>query len=158
MDEPPPDAEVQIREILADDTLLAAPALRALRPHFDSDESIAQQIDGVQRAEGYRLVGAFLPKPRHAVAVAGFRVSTSTAWGRHVYVDDLITLPRARRHGLASRLLEWAAEEGRRQGCEQLHLDSGTIPDRYDAHRLYFASGLVISAHHFARRLAEESP
>lgn len=45
-------------------------------------------------------------------------------------------------------------EEGKRLGCDQLHLDSGVGLDRSDAHRLYLNAGLVISAHHFARHVS----
>jgi hypothetical protein len=48
-------------------------------------------------------------------------------------------------------LLDWLLEEGRRLGCDQLHLDSGVGLDRADAHRLYLNAGMVIAAHHFAR-------
>lgn len=50
-------------------------------------------------------------------------------------------------------LLDWLIEEARRSGCEQLHLDSGAVPERYDAHRLYMNTGLSITAHHFQRPL-----
>jgi GNAT superfamily N-acetyltransferase len=110
-------------------------------------------VDDVQRAEGYRLVGAFEEASPHAVAVAGFRVAHSISWGRFLYVDDLSTLPDARRRGHGRQLLDWLVEEGRRLGCEQLHLDSGVGAERADAHRLYLNAGLAITAHHFARSL-----
>ena len=78
----------------------------------------------------------------------------SLSWGRFLYVDDLSTLPEARRLGYGRALLDWLSTEGRRLGCGQLHLDSGVGPERGDAHRLYLNAGLVISAHHFARLLA----
>ena len=142
----------ELREILPPDTGLAFPAMAALRPHFADEASFIARVDEVQRAEGYRLVGVFEEAP-HAVAVAGFRVGHMLAWGRYLYVDDLSTLPEARRRGHGRRLLEWLTEEARSLGCEQLHLDSGVGPDRTDAHRLYFNTGLAISSYHFARRL-----
>jgi GNAT superfamily N-acetyltransferase len=107
----------------------------------------------VQRAEGYRLVGAFEEGTPEAVAAAGFRVAHLLAWGRFLYVDDLSTLPSARRHGYGRALLDWLVDEARRLGCEQLHLDSGVGPARADAHRLYLNAGLQITSHHFARLL-----
>ena len=83
--------------------------------------------------------------------MAGFRTGDSLAWGRYLYVDDLSTAPAARREGHAGALLEWLVAEARRRGCEQLHLDSGTGPERFDAHRLYHRHGLSIHSHHFAR-------
>ena len=66
-------------------------------------------------------------------------------------MDDLSTLPQARSHGHGRKLLDWLLDEGKRLGCDQLHLDSGVSLDRADAHRLYLSAGLVIASHHFAR-------
>jgi GNAT superfamily N-acetyltransferase len=141
-----------VRELLLPDTRLAHPAMSALRPAYRDEERFVQQIDGVQRPEGYRLVGAFVDDAAPAVAAAGFRLGHSLAWGRHLYVDDLSTLPEARRSGHAGALLDWILAEAQRLGCDQVHLDSGAIPERFDAHRLYFKHGYVIDAHHFSRR------
>jgi GNAT superfamily N-acetyltransferase len=126
--------------------------MAALRPQFEDEAAFVARVDDVQRAEGYRLVGVFEDAP-HAVAVGGFRVGHMLAWGRFLYVDDLSTLPEARRRGYGRRLLEWLTEEAQRLGCDQLHLDSGLGADRIDAHRLYFNTGLAVSSFHFARRL-----
>jgi GNAT superfamily N-acetyltransferase len=143
--------EPVLREIVPPDTALVFAAMQALRPELAGEADFVRRVDEVQRPEGYRLVGAFEDSSREAVAVAGFRIVHSISWGRHLYVDDLSTLPEARRRGHARRLLDWLVEEARRSGCEQLHLDSGPGPDRADAHRLYLNAGLAISAFHFAR-------
>lgn len=90
-----------------------------------------------------------------AAAVAGFRIGHSVAWGHYLYVDDLSTLPDARRCGHGRALLDWLLEEAERLGCDQLHLDSGVGLDRADAHRLYLNAGMVIASHHFARYVRE---
>jgi GNAT superfamily N-acetyltransferase len=143
----------EIRGLPAGKTHLAHQAMRGLRSAYGSEQEFVEHIDGVLRATGYRLVGAFAPGREQAVAVAGFRTGESLAWGRYLYVDDLSTAPDARRHGHAGALLDWLAEEGRRLGCSQLHLDSGTGAERFDAHRLYHNHGLAIYSHHFARGL-----
>jgi GNAT superfamily N-acetyltransferase len=143
----------ELREIVPPDTALAFPAMKVLRPHFADEAGFVERVDDVQRGEGYRLVGIFEVEPAHALAVAGFRVGHMLAWGRFLYVDDLSTLPEARRRGYGRQLLEWLGEEAKRLGCDQLHLDSGVGPDRIDAHRLYFNAGLAISSFHFVRRL-----
>jgi GNAT superfamily N-acetyltransferase len=144
-----------IRELLHGESDLAFPAMRALRTDLADEEAFARQIDEIQRPEGYRLVGCFESDEAEAVAVAGFRTGHSIAWGHHVYVDDLSTLPRARRRGHGGALLDWLVGEGRRLGCDQLHLDSGVGLDRADAHRLYLNAGLVIASHHFACLLGD---
>jgi GNAT superfamily N-acetyltransferase len=140
-----------IRELLPPDTGLAFEAMRALRADLADRESFARRVDEVQRAEGYRLAAAFEEGEEEALAVAGFRVGHSIAWGHYLYVDDLSTLPAARRRGHGRALLDWLLEEAERLGCDQLHLDSGVGLNRAEAHRLYLNAGLVISAHHFAR-------
>ena len=145
----------ELREIVPPDTALAFPAMQALRPHYVEEAAFVQRVDDVQRAEGYRLVGVFEDEPQHALAVAGFRVGHMLMWGRFLYVDDLSTLPEARRRGYGRQLLEWLGEEAERLGCEQFHLDSAVRAERIDAHRLYFNAGLAIEAYHFARRLGD---
>ncbi len=140
-----------IRELLPPETGLAFEAMRALRTDLADEATFVQRVDEVQRAEGYRLVAAFEEGETSARAVAGFRVGNAIAWGQYLYVDDLSTLPEARRRGHARALLDWLLGEAARLGCDQLHLDSGVGLDRADAHRLYLNSGMVISAHHFAR-------
>ena len=123
------------------DTALAFEAMRELRTHYE-DEADFVRASTRCSAEGYRLVGAF--EDERCVAVAGFRVIHNLAWGDCLYVDDLHH-PDGRRRGWA-RLLEWCAAEPARLGCGELHLDSGVGPDREDAHRLYFNTGLRITS------------
>ena len=144
---------MDIREIQPGDTGSAFLAMKALRTHLADEEDFVRRVDEVQRPEGYRLVGAFDAEEPPAAAVAGFRTGDNLAWGRFLYVDDLATRPEFRRRGLGTALLVWLAREAATLSCEQLHLDSSVGLERADAHRLYMSSGLVISAHHFARRL-----
>jgi GNAT superfamily N-acetyltransferase len=144
---------VDIREIVPPDTGLAFLAMKALRTQVPDEAELVRLVDEVQRPQGYRVVGAFDREEPAAAAVAGFREGNKPAWGHFLYVDDLATRPEFRRRGLGRGLLVWLAREAARLGCEELHLDSGVQLERADAHRLYLNSGLVISAHHFARKL-----
>jgi GNAT superfamily N-acetyltransferase len=135
-----------IREIAPGEGQLVAEVLHELRSHLDVSE-IPDLIDG-QRAEGYRVVASFADD--EAVAAAGFRVSRNLALGPNLYIDDLVTLPGARRAGHARRLLEWLAAEGQRLGCSHIHLDSAT--HRHPAHRLYLDADYDITAFHFVKR------
>ncbi len=123
--------------------------MRALRPAVREESAFVAQVDERQRSAGYRLVGWVADYDSPALAVAGFRMGENLAWGRHLYVDDLSTVPDARGRGHAGALLGWLRDEARRLGCGQVHLDSGVGADRAAAHRLYFASGYRISSHHF---------
>jgi GNAT superfamily N-acetyltransferase len=142
-----------VRELLPPETGLAFEAMRALRTDLPDEDAFVRRVDEVQRPEGYRLAAAFEEGEERAAAVAGFRLGHNIAWGRFIYVDDLSSLPEARRRGHGRALLDWLLEEAAREGCDQLHLDSGVGLERADAHRLYLNAGMVISAHHFARRV-----
>ena len=144
---------MDVREIVPPDTGTAYLAMNALRTHVPDEEEFVRLVDEVQRPQGYRLVGAFDAEEPAAAAVAGFRTGNNLAWGHFLYVDDIATRPEFRRRGLGTALLVWLAREAARLGCEELHLDSGVQLERADAHRLYLNSGLVITSHHFARRL-----
>lgn len=145
-------AVAELVEIGADETDRAGAALRALRPRFASAEAVVALVDEHLRPAGYRLVGVF-EDGRDALSVIGFHQAWSTAWGKHIYVGDLSTLPHARGRGYASMLLDWVVAEARRLGCEAVHLDSGVGADRATAHRLYMRHGFRISSHHFVLAL-----
>ena len=143
-----------IRELGPGETHRAAAAMAELRTHRSVDD-IVRRIDELERPEGYRLVAAFDDDDAtdEAAAVAGFRVVHTLAWGRTLYVDDLSTRAAARGKGHAGALLDWLADEAVRLGCDQLHLDSGVLPERTDAHRLYLNKRLQVTSLHFARVL-----
>jgi GNAT superfamily N-acetyltransferase len=115
-------------------------------------ESFTQWVDDRARPEGFRLIASFVLGREDAVAVGGFRFLHTMAWGKILYVDDLVTLPEFRSGGHGHLLLEWLLEEAKRLDCEQLHLDSGH--HRHGAHRFYLNHGLQIDAHHFSRKLS----
>lgn len=118
-----------------------------LRPQYAQDAFLTQ----VQRQmkHGYRL--AHLSSAGVVQAVAGFRLLENLAWGRFLYVDDLVTHPDARSQGHGKSLLAWLIEYARHQGCVQLHLDSGA--QRKDAHRFYMREGLENTGFHFRTEL-----
>jgi GNAT superfamily N-acetyltransferase len=129
------------------DILACLPVIRHLR---DLQDAVAflQRVRS-QQLSGYRL--AALRDGGDPVAVAGFRLGESLAWGRYLYVDDLVTLPEARSRGYGAALLAWLVEFGRAHGAGQLHLDSGR--QRTDTHRFYEREGLEGSSIHFKRSL-----
>ncbi len=143
---------VTVRELGPGETSLAARTLLELRGGLGSAQALVRQVDR-QRATGYRLAGAFADGDEDAAAVAGFRINEFLAWGKHLYVDDLVTAAAHRGQGHADRLFAWLEEEARQAGCTQFHLDSGLGEDRPDAHRFYFRHGLRSAAFHFQREL-----
>ena len=139
-----------VREIPEGETTVAAEALLELRGHHGTVEALAARIDA-QRPDGYRVAASL--EDGVAAAVAGFRIAENAAWGRFLYVDDLVTRADMRGRGHADAVMAWVEAEAERQGCDELHLDSGVGPEREDAHRFYFRHGMRITSYHFARRL-----
>ena len=118
--------------------------LLELRGSFTKEALIAQ-IKAQQQA-GYRV--AYLESAGKVLCVAGFVIGTKLAWGKHLYVDDLVTTERHRSAGAGKRMLDWLKAHALAQGCRQLQLDSGV--QRFGAHRFYLREGFHISSHHFA--------
>jgi GNAT superfamily N-acetyltransferase len=143
---------MEIRELGPGETHMAAAALLELRPHLGDAGALVQQAEA-QRAHGYRIAAVVEPGATQAAAAAGFRIHENLAWGRHLYVDDLSTRAAARGRGHGAALMDWLIECARREGCAELHLDSGVGPERESAHRLYFGSRLRIASYHFTRVL-----
>jgi len=65
-----------------------APVMCQLRPHFDS-ESLVRQARQQMEEEGYHL--AMVLDDEAVLCVAGFVIQRKLAWGKHLYVDDLVT-------------------------------------------------------------------
>jgi GNAT superfamily N-acetyltransferase len=118
------------------------PVFKVLRPHL-SETDFLPQIHR-QQSQGYQILT--LAKDGTIKSAAGFRMAEFLAWGKVLYIDDLITLPQEKKRGYASALLDWLIAHAQSQQCDGLHLDSGYA--RHDAHRLYLNKGLQLGSHH----------
>ena len=122
--------------------------MKSLRPHISEQDFLVRVRS--QEREGYQL--AYLAEANIPVAVAGFRMGLNLAWGRYLYVDDLVSLPERRSRGNGAKLLSWLKALAVSENCEQIHLDSGM--QRKDAHRFYKREGMEASGFHFTEILA----
>lgn len=118
-----------------------------LRPHLSEARFIEQVRE--QARQGYKV--AYIQSEGEIIAAAGYRVATFLAWGRVLYVDDLITHPEKKRAGLGGALLDWLLEHGKQLDCDEVHLDTGH--QRHDAHRLYLNKGFALSSYHMSVKL-----
>lgn len=142
---------MNIRIAITDTEITACyPAMRELRSHIAEDQFLSR----VRRQEtgGYRL--AFVQELDGVVAVAGFRIGETLAWGRFLYVDDLVTRPTLRSKGYGATLLSWLKEYAVTTGCLKLHLDSGI--QRVEAHRFYEREGMTMTSFHFVVNVAPD--
>lgn len=117
-----------------------------LRPHIPRERFLP--LVKSMHADGYRL--ACIREGGRVVAVAGYRVSTNLFYGRHFYVDDLVTTESGRSKGHGKALLGWLRELARESGCDAFHLDSGV--QRKRAHQFYLREGMELSSYHFSMR------
>lgn len=74
-----------------------------LRPHLIDEQAFIEQVQR-QIAEGYQL--ACCQDDGKVMAVAGFRFLEFLAWGKVLYIDDLITDSKARKNGHGGKTLE----------------------------------------------------
>ncbi|KGJ88027.1 GNAT family N-acetyltransferase [Thalassotalea sp. ND16A] len=121
-----------------------AKVLLQLRPQYSS-ATIIEQIKQQQQS-GYQL--AYVTEKGEVTCVAGFVVGEKLAWGKHIYIDDLVTCEQHRSTGAGSLLINWLKDYGQQIGAKQLHLDSGV--QRFPAHRFYLRERFDIASHHFS--------
>jgi GNAT superfamily N-acetyltransferase len=131
----------------ADSLAECHPVMAQLRPHLDAASFIEQVLQ--QTVHNYRI--AYMKDNNKVVAVAGFRISHSLAWGDYLYIDDLVTDENEQSKGYGKQLLDWLIDYARQNDCQQLHLDSGV--QRKDAHRFYEREGMTLASHHYAIQL-----
>ena len=123
------------------------PVMAQLRPHLTAEAFVEQALR--QMGDGYAIL--FADVNGTVAGVAGYRILENLAWGRFLYVDDLVTDEAWRSNGIGGALLDFLAEEARENGCGELHLDSGV--QRFGAHRFYLEKRMDITSHHFAMKL-----
>ncbi|KXF83321.1 GNAT family N-acetyltransferase [Enterovibrio coralii] len=117
-----------------------------LRPQF-TPETLLHQIKK-QRESGYQLV--YVESEGNILGVAGFVEGEKLSWGKYIYVDDLVVDESSRSQGVGTLLINWFKKRCKKEGFNQLHLDSGV--QRYKAHRFYQREKFRISSHHFVTK------
>ncbi len=118
-----------------------------LRPHLKREDFL-QTVRSMEE-EGYKL--ALIQDHDAVVAVSGYRIYTNLFMGKHLYIDDLVTLGSVRSRGYGEKMINWLRNEAVEAGCNYFHLDSGTHRGR--AHKFYFEQGFTIASYHFSERL-----
>lgn len=120
-------------------------AFKELRPHLTEAEFLRRWRR--QSEEGYRIV--YLKSDIGVVAAAGFRILNTMAWGKIVYLDDLVALASEHGRGWGSCLLQWLQETARQNECNGgVHLDTGF--HRFAAHKAYLRNGFRLNCQHLA--------
>jgi GNAT superfamily N-acetyltransferase len=137
-----------IKEMTSDADILATfEVMSQLRPHLKREtylETIHRMRDGYR----YRLVARL--EGGKVVGVGGFRINECLSYGRHLYLDDLVSDEAGRSKGYGKEIFDWLLGIAKSEGCGQLHLDSGV--QRHGAHRFYLRERMDIVFYHFARK------
>ena len=123
------------------------PVMVELRPHLSAAEFAAR----VRRQQATDFHLAYLEETAEVRAVAGFRYLETLAWGKILYVDDLVAAPATRSRGHGGKLFDWLVAQAKQNNCAEFHLDSGV--QRFGAHRFYLTRRMDITCHHFALKL-----
>ena len=126
------------------------PVYKILRPHLREAEFTLRVQR--QQSDGFRLI--FVAEGESVVAAAGFRILEFLAFGKVLYIDDLVTDPEKRGAGYGGALMDWLHAHARENGCNELHLDSGY--QREAAHRLYLNKGMHLCCHHFSMKINKD--
>lgn len=121
------------------------PVLHQLRPHLEQDNFLAH-FRQLQASDRYQLV-SIKDSVGKIVAVAGYTIYTNLAFGRHLYLQDLVTADSERSKGYGKLLIDWLRQHAKEQDCSTLHLCSKF--ERQDAHRFYEREGIEKLAYHF---------
>jgi len=125
---------MQIREIALTELDTVYEVVHALRPvDYDTFEDRVYAM----RPQGYRMFGCF--EGDGLITFAGVAVQVNLAWGRHLFVYDLVTRTEARSKGYGKEMLHYLKDYAKMLQCECIALTSGFA--REDAHRFYEAQG-----------------
>lgn len=113
--------ELVITELTTDAQLLSAyPLLSFLRDRLTPDTFVAEIR--LQEDDGYRLFGASVGG--QIVTLAGLRPGHTLARGKHIFIDDLATLPEHQAKGYATTLLRHLAGLALAEGWPRVYLDA----------------------------------
>ncbi|MFZ4763207.1 MAG: GNAT family N-acetyltransferase [Alphaproteobacteria bacterium] len=119
--------------------------MQELRPHFTDREEYVAKVAQMQRDHGFRLI-AYI-QSEICAGLMGFTVETRLAFGKIIYVADLVTSNSHRSKGIGKALLDFIKKEAVLLDCQHILLDSGT--HRVEAHRFYLRENFLIRAFNF---------
>jgi hypothetical protein len=135
-----------IREMTTDAEILSTfRVMSELRPHLKEEEYL-ETVRRMGRNHGYRVAAKL--EDGSCACVAGFRINECLAYGRHLYLDDLVSPESERSKGSGKEVFAWLVKLAKDADCSQLHLDSGV--QRHGAHRFYLRERMDIVFYHFA--------
>lgn len=121
-----------VSEVLnKEDLLKAFSVMKQLRTHL-VEEKYLNLVEDMKK-EGYKMFT--LNVNEEVKAVVGFIKLTNLYYGKHVWVNDLVTDANERGKGYGQILLSFVNEWAKENGCEVVALSSGL--EKLEAHKFY---------------------
>lgn len=130
------------------DIRLTYRVMSQLRTHVPEHEYV-DRVKRQSQASGYQIAALF--DDGQIGCVAGYRISECLAWGKFLYVDDLVSDQNGRSKNYGKQMIAWLEDEARKNACKEFHLDSGV--QRHGAHRFYLRERMDITCYHFGKKL-----
>ena len=121
-----------VKELLNKEEFLKAfPIMKQLRTHLIEETYLNLILD--MKKEGYKMFSLYVND--EIVAVAGVIKLTNLYYGKHVWVNDLVTDVSKRSNKYGQKLLSFIIEWAKENGCDVVALSSGI--QRVEAHKFY---------------------
>jgi ribosomal protein S18 acetylase RimI-like enzyme len=127
--------------------------LRDLRPHL-SDLELTEIYRMACERDSYGFV--VMELQGEVVALLGYRILYDFIRGKHLYIDDLITVEKHRSRGFGADLLKYAEGLARGLDCKSLRLCTGI--ENEAAIRFYERNGWRKKAYAFTKRAGNATP
>ena len=148
----PTKPALEIREARSDaDYHMAYPVIRQLFPQLDM-QTYARRVF-VARATGYRMFVGVVEK--QVVGVIGVIANHNLHDGFVTYIEHVVVDKKHRGNGYGSRLITFAEDRAREEGCYLIELDTDIGADK--AANLYESSGYKKSGDYYFKQLRDGS-
>ena len=130
-----------------DEILKCFDLMKVLRENIYAESFVSEIQEQMQ--DGFELY--YLIKNNAILSLAGCKISKNLAWGKHLYISDLISNESERSLGYGKDLLDYLKDYANSEGCTEVHLDSGV--QRFQAHKFYLREGFKIASHHCSYKI-----
>ena len=106
---------MKIKIALSDKEIMSCyKIMKELRPNVRKN-SFLKTIKRLGK-ENYQL--AFVEDRGQVKSVAGFRITEDIAWGKHIYVGDLVTEEHQRSRGYGDKLFDFLIAHAKKNKCQ----------------------------------------
>jgi GNAT superfamily N-acetyltransferase len=95
------------------------PVMKELRPHLNEQEYL-EIYRHAHAMDGYEI--AAMEHKGEIVALMGYRILYDFVRGRHLYIDDLVSMEKMRSKGLGAEMLKQAEVIAKNLNCKSMRL------------------------------------